>query len=481
MILRAGSSPGRLRWPRPRSAPATGGHPGYPAGDGRADRRRDVRGLGVRGHRPPAACLPGTPRFGGDRGRGVASRSCLRCPRPGLYGLYRGCHAPARGGPRAHAVPDHDLPGPARGASARTGRSGTRSSTRSTTRSLTTSGSRTPASRSSRRTGHPRPGCHTPAVDAHILLVEDDPSIREVTALGLRGAGFTVTTARTAPRAWSAGEPGRRTSCCWTSCCRASTASRLSRDPARGHDAHRHTHSTRRHDRRRRRPGVRGGRLRAQALRDARACRPRAGRPPPPAAGRRCGVGRPRPAGAAADRHGGRTVDRDGRDIALTRTEFDLLAELARSPGQVFTRDMLLDRVWGYDYLGDSRLVDVAVGRLRARIETDPASPELVLTVRGAGYKAARQARRRAPWIGIRARLALTLIALVAVTVAAIGVGVYAFVDASCARASSPTPGSRWTTTSRSSCPGPIHSRTNSRPSRQAACRWRSRSGPSGT
>ena len=51
---------------------------------------------------------------------------------------------------------------------------------------------------------------------------------------------------------------------------------------------------------------------------------------------------------------------------------------------------MLLDRIWGYDYLGDSRLVDVAVGRLRAKIEADPAAPELVLTVRGAGYKAAR-------------------------------------------------------------------------------------------
>lgn len=86
----------------------------------------------------------------------------------------------------------------------------------------------------------------------------------------------------------------------------------------------------------------------------------------------------------------GRTVDRDGTELALTRTEFDLLVELARHPGQVLSREVLLDRVWGYDYLGDSRLVDVAVGRLRVRIEHDPAAPELVLTVRGAGYKAAR-------------------------------------------------------------------------------------------
>ena len=86
----------------------------------------------------------------------------------------------------------------------------------------------------------------------------------------------------------------------------------------------------------------------------------------------------------------GRTVERDGRDVPLTRTEFDLLVELARRPGQVFPRELLLDRVWGYDYLGDSRLVDVAIGRLRAKVERDPAEPRLVLTVRGAGYKGAR-------------------------------------------------------------------------------------------
>ncbi len=83
-------------------------------------------------------------------------------------------------------------------------------------------------------------------------------------------------------------------------------------------------------------------------------------------------------------------MTRDGRDIPLTRTEFDLLVDLARHAGQVLARDTLLDRIWGYDYLGDSRLVDVAVGRLRAKVETDPAAPELILTVRGAGYKASR-------------------------------------------------------------------------------------------
>jgi two-component system response regulator MtrA len=88
----------------------------------------------------------------------------------------------------------------------------------------------------------------------------------------------------------------------------------------------------------------------------------------------------------------GRSVARDGQEVQLTRTEFDLLHELARRPGQVFTRELLLDRIWGYDYLGDSRLVDVAIGRLRAKVEVDPAAPELILTVRGAGYKAARGA-----------------------------------------------------------------------------------------
>ncbi|HUQ78978.1 MAG TPA: response regulator transcription factor [Patescibacteria group bacterium] len=86
----------------------------------------------------------------------------------------------------------------------------------------------------------------------------------------------------------------------------------------------------------------------------------------------------------------GRAASRDGEPIALTRTEFDLLLELVRHAGQVLTRDTLLDRVWGYDYLGDSRLVDVAIQRLRAKIEADPAAPGLIQTVRGAGYKAVR-------------------------------------------------------------------------------------------
>ena len=84
------------------------------------------------------------------------------------------------------------------------------------------------------------------------------------------------------------------------------------------------------------------------------------------------------------------TVRRDGHEIGLSHTEFRLLAELARRPGQVFTRELLLEQIWGYDYLGDSRLVDVAIQRLRAKVEAEPAHPELILTVRGVGYKAAK-------------------------------------------------------------------------------------------
>ncbi|MGH2590072.1 MAG: response regulator [Actinomycetota bacterium] len=81
---------------------------------------------------------------------------------------------------------------------------------------------------------------------------------------------------------------------------------------------------------------------------------------------------------------------RDGVDLGLTNTEFRLLAVLARRPGQVFTREMLLETVWGYDYLGDSRLVDVAVQRLRAKVEDDPAHPRRITTVRGVGYRLER-------------------------------------------------------------------------------------------
>jgi len=80
-------------------------------------------------------------------------------------------------------------------------------------------------------------------------------------------------------------------------------------------------------------------------------------------------------------------VSRGSMAVDLSRMEFALLEFLARNHGQVFSRDQLLERVWGYDFSGDTRTVDVHVSWLRHKIETDPAHPEHLLTVRGVGYK----------------------------------------------------------------------------------------------
>ena len=84
----------------------------------------------------------------------------------------------------------------------------------------------------------------------------------------------------------------------------------------------------------------------------------------------------------------GHVVQRDGHVIALTPLEFDLLATLARAPWKVFSREELLEQVWGYRHAADTRLVNVHVQRLRSKIERDPEKPELVVTVRGVGYRA---------------------------------------------------------------------------------------------
>jgi two-component system, OmpR family, response regulator MtrA len=226
-------------------------------------------------------------------------------------------------------------------------------------------------------------------VDARILLVEDDPSIREVTAIGLGAAGFAVTTAsdgveglerfRTDPfdlvlldvmlprlDGYEVCRQIRRTS---TVPVVMLTARADTMDVVVGLEAGADDY-------------VRKPFEVPELIARVRAALRRAGRLPDETD--RLALG-PLSVDVA-----GRSVTRDGADIPLTRTEFDLLLELVRHHGQVLTRDVLLDRVWGYDYLGDSRLVDVAIQRLRAKIETDPAAPELVLTVRGAGYKAAR-------------------------------------------------------------------------------------------
>jgi two-component system, OmpR family, response regulator MtrA len=84
----------------------------------------------------------------------------------------------------------------------------------------------------------------------------------------------------------------------------------------------------------------------------------------------------------------GHSVRREGQPVPLTPLEFDLLVCLARTPWQVFSREALLEQVWGYKHAADTRLVNVHVQRLRSKIEKDPENPEVVVTVRGVGYKA---------------------------------------------------------------------------------------------
>jgi two-component system response regulator MtrA len=232
-----------------------------------------------------------------------------------------------------------------------------------------------------------RPTALVTAMEGRVLLVEDDASIREVTALGLSRAGLRVSTAvdgRDALARWRAGEfdlmvldvmlPGLD----GFEVCRE--IRRSSQVPILMVTARTDTIDVV--------VGLESGaddyvrkpfevpelvaRVRA-LLRRATAA-----------------------TGDAAISIGDLDVDpvrfvarKAGRELTLTATEFRLLHELARHPGQVFTREVLLDRVWSYPYLGDSRLVDVAVQRLRAKVEDDPAHPRLIRTVRGVGYKLA--------------------------------------------------------------------------------------------
>jgi two-component system response regulator RegX3 len=80
-------------------------------------------------------------------------------------------------------------------------------------------------------------------------------------------------------------------------------------------------------------------------------------------------------------------VSVDGADVALPLKEFDLLEYLLRNVGRVLTRGQLIDRVWGADYVGDTKTLDVHVKRLRSKVESDPSAPRHLVTVRGLGYK----------------------------------------------------------------------------------------------
>ena len=102
----------------------------------------------------------------------------------------------------------------------------------------------------------------------------------------------------------------------------------------------------------------------------------------------------PRDSGGTLLRFEGLAVDRDAREVraggtavSLSALEFDVLAALADVPGRVFSRRQLLERVWGYDFFGDERVIDVHIRSLRARLGDDAANPRLIATVRGVGYK----------------------------------------------------------------------------------------------
>jgi two-component system response regulator MtrA len=230
-------------------------------------------------------------------------------------------------------------------------------------------------------------------VDARILLVEDDPSIREVTALGLRAAGFTVATAADGVEGlerWRAERPDLVLLDVMLPRLDGLEVLRAIR-----HDATTPVVMlTARADTIDVVVGLESGaddyvkkpfEMPELVARVRAALRRRVAEPADAAEAVETVVLGPLRIDLV-----GRTATLDGRDVALTRTEFDLLLELARQPGRVLARDALLDHVWGYDFLGDSRLVDVAIGRLRAKVEADPANPALIITVRGAGYKAVR-------------------------------------------------------------------------------------------
>ena len=277
---------------------------------------------------------------------------------------------------------------------------------------------------SSRGLDSPAAAGHNPIVDELLLVVEDDPSLREVIRLGMEGEGYRVEAVEDGPSALTAFAacqpdlvlldimlPGldgfavckelRKTSLVpiIMLTARSSTV-----DVVVGLEAGADDYVTKPFEFPELNARVRSVMRRA-------ATRPSATDPAPadkgavgdtyrtadpettagrfqPAGGRSKVSAPPITLGSLTIDPAGYRVLRNDKEIPLTVTEFRLLYELARHAGQVLTRDQLLELVWGYTFLGDSRLVDVHVQRLRAKIEEDPGNPALIVTVRGVGYRA---------------------------------------------------------------------------------------------
>jgi two-component system, OmpR family, response regulator MtrA len=232
------------------------------------------------------------------------------------------------------------------------------------------------------------PAVRFPSVNERVLLVEDDPSIREVATLGLKQAGFRVATARDGREALLRSRDEAfdlvildvmLPSVDGFEVCREIrkksqvpilmlTARSDTIDVVVGLESGADDYVTKPFEM-------------AELVARARAVLRRSSAPPIETAIELADL-EIDPASYS--------VTKRGKAVSLTATEFRLLLEMARRPGQVFTRELLLDRVWNYDYLGDSRLVDVAVQRLRAKMEDDPAHPRLITTIRGVGYRLER-------------------------------------------------------------------------------------------